>query len=118
MQFSVIFHSYNQHAEKNNIIILYPQATSTPLNPNGCFDWCAAVIARRTHSPQVGIHGPAIWCASGNACIYLHADAVAATKEGVQVFGVRNMLYRLTGGQFPSVGTQHSPEHREDTHAA
>ena len=31
---------YNQVADANNIIILYPQAKSSLLtNPNGCFDW-------------------------------------------------------------------------------
>jgi len=31
---------YNEWAESNNIIILYPQATSVVLkNPNSCFDW-------------------------------------------------------------------------------
>jgi poly(3-hydroxybutyrate) depolymerase len=35
----------NEWAEKNHIVVLYPQATSaifppvTPLNPNGCWDW-------------------------------------------------------------------------------
>jgi poly(3-hydroxybutyrate) depolymerase len=33
---------YNQWADTNNMIVLYPQATSSslaPLNPNACFDW-------------------------------------------------------------------------------
>jgi poly(3-hydroxybutyrate) depolymerase len=36
---------FNEWAEKNHIVVLYPQATSaiavpfTPLNPNGCWDW-------------------------------------------------------------------------------
>ena len=32
---------YNEVAELNNIVILYPQAISTvlPLNPQGCWDW-------------------------------------------------------------------------------
>jgi poly(3-hydroxybutyrate) depolymerase len=31
----------NEWAEKNHIVVLYPQATSTiiPFNPNGCWDW-------------------------------------------------------------------------------
>jgi poly(3-hydroxybutyrate) depolymerase len=32
----------NEIAESNNIIILYPQAKKSilnPSNPNGCFDW-------------------------------------------------------------------------------
>jgi poly(3-hydroxybutyrate) depolymerase len=34
---------YNQVAELNNIIILYPQATASYVlnNPNGCWDWWA-----------------------------------------------------------------------------
>ena len=32
---------YNQVADENNIIIIYPQATSSVAlsNPNGCWDW-------------------------------------------------------------------------------
>jgi hypothetical protein len=30
---------YNQVAEVNDIIVLYPQTHSNRLNPNGCFDW-------------------------------------------------------------------------------
>ena len=29
----------NQYADTNNMIVLYPQATPTPVNPEGCFDW-------------------------------------------------------------------------------
>ena len=32
------------------------------------------------------------------------------------MFGVRNMLYRLTGGQFPSVGEPGNAHHHEDEH--
>lgn len=30
---------YNEWAEANNIIVLYPQAKRSMYNPNGCFDW-------------------------------------------------------------------------------
>ena len=30
---------YNKWADTNNIIMLYPQATTTSANPNGCWDW-------------------------------------------------------------------------------
>jgi len=30
---------YNEWAESNDIIILYPQAMENVLNPKGCFDW-------------------------------------------------------------------------------
>jgi len=30
---------YNEWAESNQFIILYPQAVANELNPNGCFDW-------------------------------------------------------------------------------
>jgi poly(3-hydroxybutyrate) depolymerase len=33
---------YNGWAEANNIVVLYPQAHPTPLNPKGCFDWYAS----------------------------------------------------------------------------
>ena len=30
---------YNELAEKNDIIIIYPQARTSVLNPYGCWDW-------------------------------------------------------------------------------
>jgi hypothetical protein len=33
---------YNEWAESNNIIVVYPQAVKSeflPMNPSGCFDW-------------------------------------------------------------------------------
>jgi poly(3-hydroxybutyrate) depolymerase len=30
---------YNPWADANNIVVLYPQATSNALNPKGCWDW-------------------------------------------------------------------------------
>ncbi|WP_239088233.1 extracellular catalytic domain type 2 short-chain-length polyhydroxyalkanoate depolymerase [Planosporangium mesophilum] len=29
----------NQYADTNNMIVLYPQATASGVNPNGCWDW-------------------------------------------------------------------------------
>jgi len=52
---------YNQWAETNNIVILYPQAAANSLNPEGCWDW---------------------WGYTGSAY---------ATKLGVQVATVMNM---------------------------
>ncbi|MNL69447.1 hypothetical protein D3C87_1943080 [compost metagenome] len=30
---------YNEWAEANGIVILYPAASTAKLNPNGCWDW-------------------------------------------------------------------------------
>ena len=30
---------YTEHAEMNDVIVLFPQAASGPGNPNGCWDW-------------------------------------------------------------------------------
>lgn len=30
---------YNEWAESNNIVVLYPSATPSMMNPKGCFDW-------------------------------------------------------------------------------
>ena len=38
----VMHGGYNEVADANNIVILYPQAKRSltiPYNPNGCFDW-------------------------------------------------------------------------------
>jgi poly(3-hydroxybutyrate) depolymerase len=30
---------YNSWAAANDLVVLYPQARRTSLNPKGCFDW-------------------------------------------------------------------------------
>jgi poly(3-hydroxybutyrate) depolymerase len=59
---------YNNWADSNRFLILYPQvnASTTPYNPKGCWDW-------------VGYTGPAY-----------------ATKAGVQVAAIKAMVDRLT----------------------
>ena len=47
---------YNEVAEDNNLIILYPQAVSSMLsNPNGCWDWWGYTTAdyANKNGPQV-----------------------------------------------------------------
>lgn len=67
---------YNEWADGNRIIVLYPQAVSSrfaPVNPKGCWDWWG----------------------------YTGADY--ATRDGVQMQAVRAMLARLSGGQSDDV---------------
>lgn len=59
--------SYNDWADSNNIIVLYPQVNdSKPLNPNGCWDW-------------IGYTGPSY-----------------AFKTGPQMKAIYAMIKRLT----------------------
>jgi poly(3-hydroxybutyrate) depolymerase len=58
---------YNGWADTNRIVILYPQATSTPMNPNACWDWWA------------------------------YDDAGYAVQAGRQMQAVKRMTERLTG---------------------
>ncbi|KAM4035390.1 poly(3-hydroxybutyrate) depolymerase-like isoform 1-T1 [Anomaloglossus baeobatrachus] len=58
---------YNQVADLNNFIILYPQARTIATNPNGCWDW---------------------WGYTG---------LVYATKNSFQVTGVQRMMLRTMG---------------------
>lgn len=58
---------YNRWAETNNLVILYPQASDSPGNPNGCWDW---------------------WGYTG---------AQYDTKAGVQLAAVHTMLATLAG---------------------
>ena len=66
---------YNQWADNNRIIILYPQTQASlvdPLNPKGCWDW---------------------WGYSG---------ADFANRNGVQIHAVRSMLDQLSRGYRPA----------------
>ena len=66
---------YNQWADNNRIIILYPQTQATssdPLNPKGCWDWWG----------------------------YTGADF--ANRNGAQIDAVRSMLEQLSQGYRPA----------------
>jgi poly(3-hydroxybutyrate) depolymerase len=58
---------YNRWADTNQLIVLYPQAHRTLLNPNACWDWWG------------------------------YDDAAYATRNGRQMAAVRAMLDRLAG---------------------
>jgi len=50
---------YNQWAETNNIIILYPQAQENTLNPFGCWDWWG--YTGSDYATQFGIQIATVW---------------------------------------------------------
>jgi poly(3-hydroxybutyrate) depolymerase len=60
---------YNKWADTNNIIVLYPQATTNSQNPNGCWDWWG------------------------------YDDANYAVKAGRQMAAVKAMIDRIVSGQ-------------------
>jgi hypothetical protein len=61
----VVGAGFDRWAESNDIVVLYPQATESPGNPNGCWDWWG------------------------------YTDQRYATRDGVQVAAVRRMLPAL-----------------------
>lgn len=70
---------YNEWADTNDIIVLYPQATQSPsvdnpfvLNPQGCWDWWG-------YNQQTDAAG------------------IYATKAGLQISAIMRMLDRLAG---------------------
>ncbi|HEX5796249.1 MAG TPA: PHB depolymerase family esterase [Geminicoccaceae bacterium] len=62
---------YNRWADSNRLIVLYPQAHETPLNPNACWDWWG------------------------------YDDPDYMTRSGRQMAAVRAMLARLAGESAP-----------------
>lgn len=61
---------YDRWAERNNIVVLFPQAVSIPLrNPNGCWDWWG------------------------------YTNRHYADRQGVQISAVRAMAERLGSGR-------------------
>jgi len=65
---------YNEWAEANNIIVLYPQAIVTKENPKGCWDW---------------------WGYTGSAY---------ATQSGPQIITIKNMIDSIGSGGGKIVG--------------
>lgn len=59
---------YNRWADSNNIIVLYPQASSTAANPKGCWDWWG------------------------------YDDLNFPAKSGGQMVAVKTMIDRITSG--------------------
>ena len=65
---------YNEWADTNDVIVLYPQTVATslaPLNPNGCWDWWGYV------------------------------DENYASKSSVQIQAIRAMAERIGSGHLP-----------------
>jgi hypothetical protein len=60
---------YNKWADANNMIVLYPQATASGPNPNGCWDWWG------------------------------YDDPNYAVKTGRQMTAVKRMIDRIASGQ-------------------
>jgi hypothetical protein len=60
---------YNKWADTNNIIVLYPQATASGPNPNGCWDWWG------------------------------YDDSNYAVKSGRQMAAVKGMIDRIVSAQ-------------------
>jgi poly(3-hydroxybutyrate) depolymerase len=79
----VVHAGYNEWADANHIIVLYPQTVAgdplldlgTPFNPNGCWDWWG------------------------------YTDANYALKSGRQIATLKAMLDRLTSGAAPTTTT-------------
>ncbi len=59
---------YNRWADTNNMIVLYPQTTSTLMNPNSCWDWWA------------------------------YDDANFSKKAGGQMIAIKTMIDRVVSG--------------------
>ncbi|WP_449061207.1 extracellular catalytic domain type 2 short-chain-length polyhydroxyalkanoate depolymerase [Planomonospora algeriensis] len=72
----------NEYADTNRMIVLYPQATTAPDNPRGCWNW---------------------WAYGG--------DAAYAEKAGKQVTALMNMVRALggTGGADPTATPTATP---------
>ncbi|MFC3890574.1 hypothetical protein ACFOWZ_03755 [Lentzea rhizosphaerae] len=69
----------NEYADTNNMIVLYPQATTMAGNPRGCWDWWG------------------------------YQSAQYALKSGPQMVAVVNMVKALSGGGAPPTTTTTAP---------
>jgi poly(3-hydroxybutyrate) depolymerase len=73
----------NEYADTNNMIVLYPQATTMAGNPRGCWDWWG------------------------------YQSAQYALKSGPQMVAVVNMVKALSGGGAPPTTTTTTPPVQE-----
>lgn len=102
---------YNQVAEVNNIIILYPQTHSSTLNPNGCFDWY--VFFTKWCDCSVSQHYFVLTVTGGAVLLQLMVIfyflvfrtpfvlgicmSFLASRLGLQMAAIKAMVDRLTG---------------------
>ena len=104
---------YNEVAEANDIIVLYPQAENTtiPFNPEGCWDWCVCVcvlcksfvitllpsIRWGCTSTDYGMYTPIVNVSSMGLMSLTFNPTPTASKLGPQMAGVKLMLNRVVG---------------------
>ena len=50
---------YNELAETNGFVVLYPQTKATALNPKGCFDWWG--YTGQNYASKLGLQMRAVW---------------------------------------------------------
>jgi poly(hydroxyalkanoate) depolymerase family esterase len=81
---------YNEWAENNRIIVLYPQAQKAAgVNPRGCFDWWGYEDAGNQNGP------------CNSVATYTYGQCSSAsyhTKSGVQIRAVWSMVERVASG--------------------
>ena len=79
---------YNEWAENNRIIVVYPQAQKTSgVNPRGCFDWWGYEDAGHQNGP----------CNSVAKYTYGQCSSASYhTREGAQIKAVWAMVQRIT----------------------
>jgi len=99
---------YNRWADTNNIIVLYPQAIATAINPHGCWDWLRLYdynFATKSGAQMVAVKTMIDRIVSGNtaapfACTEVYSSNIAhvASKRayvgaGLQVYAVNSNQY-------------------------
>lgn len=76
---------YNQMADLNNFIILYPQAKFSFSNPNGCWDWWG----------YTDMHYGILLYYNTLFAIFLNIFIFKANKNGKQIRTIKAMIDRI-----------------------
>ncbi|MDB5937395.1 MAG: PHA-depolymerase-like protein [Massilia sp.] len=99
---------YNRWADTNNMIVLYPQATTTLANPDGCWDWWGyddVNFPAKSGGQMVAIKTMIDRIVSGNAtapytCGHWYASNYAHVSNGRAYVGRDGQAYATDSNQY------------------
>lgn len=99
---------YNRWADTNNMFVLYPQATTTAANPNGCWDWWGyddVNFPAKSGGQMVAIKTMIDRIVSGNAaapytCAHWYASNYAHVPNGRAYVGSDGQAYAVDSNQY------------------
>lgn len=99
---------YNRWADTNHIVVLYPQAVATAVNPLGCWDWMRLYdynFAVKSGAQMAAVKTMIDRIVSGNtaapfACTEVYSSNIAHVNNGRAYIGAGMQVYAVNSNQY------------------